>query len=70
MISRDNQFRKCALIGLVEKSLMLRYVSSGMHLIHVKGGEMHDIAYHPMLMKYRKSAGKPEFAKAKFQGKP
>lgn len=67
MISRDNQFRRCALIGLVDKKSDVRVcLSSGMHLIHVKCGEMHDVAYHAMMIRFRKSAGKPQFARAKF----
>ena len=66
LVSYDENFKKRALVGLVEdKEDIKELLSVGLDFVFVKGGEFHDIIYAPMLLILPNIVKKPDFAKGR-----
>lgn len=67
-LKRITTLAKIPLIGLVDKEeQMEETLLHGFDFVFIKGGELHDVIYHPYMMKYPKEALKKDFALAKFK---
>lgn len=64
----ENILKKIPLVGLVDKKEKVEEcLFAGVHVIHVKCGELHDVVYDPFVLAYPKDAREPLFARAKFE---
>ena len=65
LLSRDNATKNIPLLGLVmKKDDVWKCFASGVKLIHVKGGEYHDVVYSAAYLASKRGANPHLFAKA------
>lgn len=67
-LKRISTFDKIPVVGLIDgKNHLKECWASGVNFTHLKGGEIHDVIYHPMFVAMPEKATKPSFARGKFK---
>ncbi|OUR97939.1 hypothetical protein A9Q84_07015 [Halobacteriovorax marinus] len=67
-LKRISTFDQVPVVGLIDgKDHLKECWASGVNFTHLKGGEVHDVVYHPMFEAMPDKVKKPTFARGKFK---